>query len=152
MEIHSKLDKQGFFVDKHSYLMSLKIKNDYFCRRIKMSSMFGILIIICFYLLGQIIGRITGDFIPGSIIGMILLFIALSCHIIKPHYLRQSVHFLMNNMILFFIPVGVGLMNSYDLLLDNMLAIIAASLISTVLVIIVVGRMAQKMEKKRNDE
>ena len=112
--------------------------------------MFGILIILCFYLSGQAIARITGDFLPGSIIGMILLFIALSIRLVKPHYLRQSVRFLMNNMILFFIPVGVGLMNSYDLVLDNIASIAAASLISTVLVIVVVGRIAQKMEKKRN--
>ena len=54
------------------------------------------------------------------------------------------------NMMLFFVPVGVGLITSYTLLSRYMLAIIVASLVSTVLVIAVVGLVEQKLESKRD--
>ena len=60
--------------------------------------------------------------------------------------------FLLDNMMLFFIPVGVGLITSYTLLSRYMLAIIVASLVSTVLVIAVVGLVEQKLESKKRSK
>ena len=59
---------------------------------------------------------------------------------------------LIDHMMLFFIPVGVGLITSYTLLSRYMTAIIVASLVSTVLVIAAVGLVEQKLESKRRRE
>ena len=44
----------------------------------------GIFIILLFYAAGEFIGTLTGGLIPGSVIGMILLFAALCGKVVKP--------------------------------------------------------------------
>ena len=86
----------------------------------------------------------------ASVIGMVLLFAALSLKWVRPGAVKRVSTFLLDNMMLFFVPVGVGLITSYTLLSRYMLAIIVASLVSTVLVIAVVGLVEQKLESKRD--
>ena len=111
--------------------------------------MYGIFLILLFYLLGCFVAALIGNFVPGSVIGMILLFCALSLKWVRPGHVKKVSMFLLDNMMLFFIPVGVGLITSYTLLSRYMLAIIVASLVSTVLVIAVVGLVGQKLESKK---
>lgn len=103
-----------------------------------------------FYLLGCLISALIGNFVPGSVIGMVLLFAALSLKWVRQGAVKRVATFLLDNMMLFFVPVGVGLITSYTLLSRYMLAIIVASLVSTVLVIAVVGLLEQKLESKKD--
>ena len=114
--------------------------------------MYGIFLILLFYLLGCFVAALIGNFVPGSVIGMILLFCALSLKWVRPGHVKKVSMFLLDNMMLFFIPVGVGLITSYTLLSRYMLAIIVASLVSTVLVIAVVGLVEQKLESKNRSK
>ena len=114
--------------------------------------MYGIFLILLFYLLGCFVAALIGNFVPGSVIGMILLFCALSLKWVRPGHVKKVSMFLLDNMMLFFIPVGVGLITSYTLLSRYMLAIIVASLVSTVLVIAVVGLVVQKLESKKRSK
>lgn len=114
--------------------------------------MYGLFLILLFYLLGSVVSALTGQFIPGSVLGMMMLFGALSLKWVRPERVRKASMFLIDNMMLFFIPVGVGLMTSYTLLGRYMLAIIVASLVSTVLVIAAVGLIEQRLETRRRKE
>ena len=114
--------------------------------------MYGIFLILLFYLLGCFVAALIGNFVPGSVIRMILLFCALSLKWVRPGHVKKVSMFLLDNMMLFFIPVGVGLITSYTLLSRYMLAIIVASLVSTVLVIAVVGLVEQKLESKKRSK
>ena len=114
--------------------------------------MYGIFLILLFYLLGCFVAALIGNFVPGSVIGMILLFCALSLKWVRPGHVKKVSMFLLDNMMLFFITVGVGLITSYTLLSRYMLAIIVASLVSTVLVIAVVGLVEQKLESKKRSK
>ena len=114
--------------------------------------MYGIFLILLFYLLGCFVAALIGNFVPGSVIGMILLFCALSLKWVRPGHVKKVSMFLLDNMMLFFIPVGVGLITSYTLLSRYMLAFIVASLVSTVLVIAVVGLVEQKLESKKRSK
>ena len=114
--------------------------------------MYGIFLILLFYLLGCFVAALIGNFVPGSVIGMILLFCALSLKWVRPGHVKKVSMFLLDNMMLFFIPVGVGLITSYTLMSRYMLAIIVASLVSTVLVIAVVGLVEQKLESKKRSK
>ena len=114
--------------------------------------MYGIFLSVLFYLLGCFVAALIGNFVPGSVIGMILLFCALSLKWVRPGHVKKVSMFLLDNMMLFFIPVGVGLITSYTLLSRYMLAIIVASLVSTVLVIAVVGLVEQKLESKKRSK
>lgn len=62
----------------------------------------GIFIILLFYAAGEFIGTLTGGLIPGSVIGMILLFAALCGKVVKPETVRPVARFLTDNMGLFF--------------------------------------------------
>ncbi len=75
----------------------------------------GIVWILFFYLLGCVVSALTGNFIPGSVVGMLLLFGALSAGWLRPWRMKRAAGFLLDNMMLFFIPVGVGLIASYSL-------------------------------------
>ncbi len=112
--------------------------------------MYGLFLILLFYLLGCLISALIGNFVPGSVIGMVLLFAALSFKWVRPGAVKRVSTFLLDNMMLFFVPVGVGLITSYTLLSRYMLAIIVASLVSTILVIAVVGLVEQKLESKKD--
>lgn len=80
---------------------------------------------------------------------MLLLFAALSFGWIRPWRMKRAAGFLLDNMMLFFIPVGVGLIASYSLVSKYLTAILVASIVSTVLVIVVVGIVEQKLEAKK---
>ncbi len=107
--------------------------------------------LLVFWLLGEIIRYLFHLAIPGSIIGMILLTLSLEFKIIKLHQVKDVSDFLIRNMAFFFIPPGVGLMVNLELIADNWLAITAATLLSTVLVLLVTGWVAQIGRSKTSE-
>ena len=108
----------------------------------------GVFIILLMLLLGNGVSGLINGIIPGSVIGMVLLFLALLSKIVKPEMVRKPAGYLINNMSLFFIPAGVGLMTAWDMIASNWAAIIVSSVVSTVVVLAVVGLVQQKLEKK----
>lgn len=114
-----------------------------------MKVIIGFLILLVFYFAGQCLSYLIGGFIPGNIIGMILLFCALYFKLLDPERVRSISTGLTRNMAIFFIPAGVGLLESQDLLVKYWLSITITSAISTILVIAIVGIIQQKMETKR---
>ncbi|MDD3107680.1 MAG: CidA/LrgA family protein [Alistipes sp.] len=110
--------------------------------------MTGIFLLLFCYLMGCVLSTLMHHFIPGSVLGMLLLFGALSLRWIRPAQVEGVSRFLLRHMMLFFVPVGVGLITSYSLLSHYMVAIIVASLASTVLVIAVVGWVEQRLERR----
>ena len=108
----------------------------------------GVFIILLMLLLGNGLSSAINGIIPGSVIGMVLLFLALLSKIIKPETIRKPAGYLINHMSLFFIPAGVGLMTAKDLIASHWVSIIVSSVVSTVVVLAVVGLVQQKMEKK----
>ena len=51
-------------------------------------------------------------------------------------------------MALFFVPYGVGLIESYHVILDNLWAIVVAGIVSTVAVLYITGRTYQILNRK----
>jgi holin-like protein len=109
--------------------------------------MYGIFIIFLLYALGNAISWLTGGYIPGSVIGMLLLFTGLLAGIIKPAKVAPAANFLVGNMALFFVPVGVGLMVSFHFFKGNVIAIVTSVVGSTILVLLATGLIQQWMEK-----
>lgn len=109
----------------------------------------GIFIIMLFFALGELAAWLLNGFIPGCVIGMILLFGALCLKIVKPEQVRPVARFLSDNMAFFFVPAGVGIINSMEILSRYWQAVLTASAVSTVAVIIVVALIQQWFEKKR---
>lgn len=109
----------------------------------------GIFFILLFYFIGESISYLIAGFIPGSIIGMILLFLFLQFKIINPNDVSGVANAFTKNMAIFFIPAGAGLVSSFGILSKFWASIIVVCSISTILVIAVVGLVQQKMESKK---
>lgn len=106
-----------------------------------LSHIFGLL------LLGEIISAVFKLPIPGSIIGMILLTVLLHFKVIKAENVRRFSELLIDNMAFLFVPPGVGLMLHFETLQSQLFAILGSALLSTILVVIIVGQVHQKLEK-----
>ncbi|NWJ50852.1 MAG: CidA/LrgA family protein [Bacteroidetes bacterium] len=109
--------------------------------------MLGVFIILLMLMLGNGISFLMNGVIPGSVIGMVLLFLALITKIVKPETIKQPASYLIKHMSLFFIPAGVGLMTAWNLIADHWAAILVSTILSTIIVLAVVGLVQQKLEK-----
>ncbi len=83
--------------------------------------------------------------IPGSIIGMLVLFIAMVSGLIPAEAVKPTANILIRYMILMFIPISVGLIDHYELLFNNALSILASTIGGSVLVLIIVALMLEKI-------
>lgn len=90
--------------------------------------------------------------IPGSIIGMLLLFILLKTGIVKLRWIEAGASWLLAEMLLFFIPSAVGIMNHLDLMRQSGLSILLVILISTFVVMALSGLAAQAITKRKENK
>jgi holin-like protein len=109
----------------------------------------GFLIIMLFLALGKVISAYLPVPFPASIIGLILLFIALSTSLVKAEWITLSGDFILKYMALLFIPIGAGLVNYFDLLLSHWLAIVCSLLFTTLFIMLVVGHFFQYLDKRK---
>lgn len=84
---------------------------------------------------------------PAPILGIIILFILLKTGIVKENLIKDFCNLLLKYMILFFIPLFVGIISYADLIAKNFWAIIITIFITTTLVIISVGLYTYHMTK-----
>jgi len=90
--------------------------------------------------------------IPGNIIGMTLLLFALIFGVVKVRTIKPVCDFLLQNMALFFVPVGVGMVAHFDLIGREFLPITVSMIASTFLVMGATGLIAQRMLKGKGSE
>ena len=97
--------------------------------------------------LGELIVFLTDIKLPSSIIGMLLLTLFLKLGWIKLHWVQGMSDFLVANLRFFFIPPGVALMLYFDIIAAEFWPIAIASLVSTLLVLVVTGWVHQLTRK-----
>lgn len=88
---------------------------------------------------GEFLVWLTGISVPGSIVGMLILTALLQRKAIKPETIRPVCNFLVSNMGFFFVPPGVAIMLYLDLIAANWVSITVATVVSTILVLLVTG-------------
>ena len=118
----------------------------------KLKSLVQCFWVLFFFAVGELIGMMIGHFLPGSVIGLILLFLALETKLIKPDKVDSVAKFLTLNMGLFFVPAGVGLITQVELIQQYWAAIIISMVVSTALVLVVVGRMQHRFERHHKEQ
>lgn len=104
--------------------------------------------ILLFYAFGEALSILIGHFIPGSVLGMMLLFAGLKAGIVRPDQVDQAASFLTKNMGIFFVPAGVGLITLLDLIREYWAAIVLSMMLSTILVLAVVAWSEQTLEQR----
>lgn len=83
--------------------------------------------------------------VPGSILGIALVFILLKLKVIKLQWIDAGASWLIAEMLLFFVPSAVGVLSYGKLMQDEGLRILLVIICSTVLVMAAAGRIAQRM-------
>ena len=107
---------------------------------------------ICILYIFSYIGNVIQNFfhliIPGSIIGLLLLFACLCLKIIPVKWIETGAGFVLSILVLFFIPTTVDIMNYPSLLSFHGALFVLAILVSTIFSIAITGVAGQFFEKK----
>ena len=107
----------------------------------KWMKQFGIILLVSF--VGEVLEKWIPLPIPASIYGIILLFLCLKLRIIPHESVHKTGKFLIEIMPLMFIPAATGLMTSWGIIRAKLFAYLAIAVITTVLVMVVSGRVTQ---------
>lgn len=100
----------------------------------------GLALLIAFLWLGEGIASYTDAPVPGSVLGMLLLFIALRLYPgTTPGWLVDTARRLIALLPLFFIPAGVGIFYLPDRFADQWPALLGAIILGTLLSITLTG-------------
>ena len=105
-------------------------------------------IIILFYLTGEFIVAVTGIIIPGSIIGLVILWLALYFKILNVKYIQNGASFMLAFLTLFFIPSTVGVINYPELLTLSGGLFVLAVIMSTIFALVLTGKISKFIERK----
>lgn len=111
-----------------------------------------IMVLYCLLLVGNWIQASLKLSIPGSIIGMLLLFLLLKLGIIKLEWIREGTQIILKNLTLLFIPITIGFINYLELFSGRGLFLLLVIIISTVLVMGVSGAISQRLAKGKETQ
>lgn len=104
------------------------------------------LILICL-LAGINIQQWIGISIPGSIIGMLILFSLMASGLVPVKWVQPSASLFIRYMVLLFVPVSVGLMDHFDMLIANAIPILASAVGGTFIVLLLLAWMLDRLLK-----
>lgn len=98
----------------------------------------GFLALLLCQLLGELTVYLLDIPVPGSVVGMVLLLLALILLGRVPQSLRQSAEGVLAVLPLLLVPPGVGLMVHFQLIAEHWQAILVALVVSTFVTLLLV--------------
>ncbi|CAM3354333.1 MULTISPECIES: CidA/LrgA family holin-like protein [Saccharibacillus] len=87
--------------------------------------------------------------LPGSILGILALFLLLQFRIVKLEWIELGATWLLAELLLFFIPAAVGVMNYIPLLEQDGMRILAVVVLSTLIVMTSSGLLAGALSRRK---
>lgn len=111
------------------------------------SIMYQSIVIGAIILISKVIELLMPFTMPSSVIGLVLLFVALCLKIVKLEQVEKVGDALVDNIGLFFVPAGISVINSFELLKANFVLDILLIFISTVLLLLGTGWVTQLLLK-----
>ena len=108
-----------------------------------MELLWQFLVILLISLMGELLHFLIPLPIPASIYGLVLMFLCLQLRVFRLEDVRDTALFLIEIMPLMFIPAATGLMTSWGIIRAKLFAYLAIAVITTVLVMVVSGRVTQ---------
>ena len=110
------------------------------------------LLILCITFVGELVKYVLPLPIPASIYGMVILFVGLMTGHIKLSSVKEAGKFLIEIMPVMFIPAGVGLLEAWPSLRPVWIPVVVISSVTTIIVMVVTGRAAQRIIGKEKKE
>ena len=110
------------------------------------------LIILAISLVGEILKAVLPLPIPASIYGMVIMFILLLTKVLKLDQVRETGKFLIEIMPVMFIPAGVGLMSSWNVLEPVLLPVSIITVITIFTVMGTTGLISQFIIRRSRKE
>lgn len=107
-----------------------------------------LMIILLVSLLGEVLHAYIPLPIPASIYGLILMLAGLCTGAIKLAAVEETAKFLVSIMQVMFIPAAVGLLDAWGVLRPVLLPVTVIMVVSTVLVMVVSGKVAQWVQSR----
>lgn len=87
--------------------------------------------------------------VPGGVVGLAMLLLLLAARIVEPEWLQNGVRLLLGEMLLFFIPALLSLLDYGPLLRQEGVRILFAILLSTVLTMVATAYTVDWMFRRR---
>ena len=107
-----------------------------------------LMIIFIISLVGEGISSVLHLPVPGSIIGLVLLFLALQFKLLRLRHISMVGNFLLANMTILFLPPAVGIMDKFQVIAPYLLPIILIVLGAIVLNVCVIAVVVQLIKTR----
>ena len=96
-------------------------------------------------LAGELLNLLLPLPVPAGVYGLFLLLILLCSGILKLADIEATGNFLLDIMPILFIPASAGLIESYDAIKVLLVPIVVISILSTITVMVVTGKVTEAM-------
>ena len=107
-----------------------------------------LMIIFMISLVGEGVSSVFHLPVPGSIIGLVLLFLALQFKLLRLRHISMVGNFLLANMTILFLPPAVGIMDKFQVIAPYLLPIILIVLGAIVLNVCVIAVVVQLIKTR----
>lgn len=102
----------------------------------------GLALLIGFFFVGNLLHRV-GVPIPGGVLGLLLLYFALTTRLIPLAWLERAADLLLRHMVLLFVPLTVGLIDLGRVLSRQAFALTASLVVSFLAVLLTTGLLGR---------
>ena len=105
----------------------------------------GLAVILMFQFAGELVARLANLPIPGPVIGMVMLLVALERGLPRRESLESASSGILAHLSLLFVPAGVGILQHLPRLRAEWPALAASLLVSTLATVAVTGWLAHRL-------
>lgn len=112
----------------------------------------GLLQLLLFQALGELLSKFLLPFIPGPVIGLVLLLCFLHWRGHVPAQIEQVGSGILQHLSLLFIPASVGVVLYWPLLRDHALAVVCALVVSVLATVGVSGALLKLLAGNRTED
>lgn len=107
-----------------------------------------IVVLIIIFQIGNLIAKYMHIPLPESIIGLVILFLLLKFKIIKMEWIERGANWLLAELLLFFVPAAIGVVNYQQVLGSEWGKLFLVIVLSTLTVMTFTGLTSKFIAKK----
>lgn len=108
----------------------------------------GLLLLLLFQFLGEVLVALTGLPIPGPVAGMVLLLMALTARSNVLQRIAPAANLLISNLVLLFFPIGVGIVLEWERYEAYGLALFMSVVVGTIVAMVLVALLLKWLLRK----